>query len=164
MLLMGDASSGRVEQAYELLQAGVAPRIVMSEERTFGYGSRRLVPSDAQLSADFLSVKGVPSSAIVVLRDCHTTSTVDEARCFRRFLTANPPRVPRIVVVTSWYHSGRTAWLFERVFRGSGIEVAVKPAPLWNTDFSNWWRYEISFLVVFEEYLKWAYWLVKQPV
>ena len=65
------------------------------------------------------------------------------------------PNTKKVILVTSWYHSSRAEWIFKKV-NSFGLEIISAP----NEIPKNWWRHEESFLRVFNEYLKWIYYLL----
>lgn len=159
VVLMGDPSLGRAAAALDLYTRGnAAALIVMHEE----------MPPDALdptrrpgslLHRDWLRARGVKEDALILLDRCENTSTVDEAACALRYLQTLDPRPTSAYVVTSWFHTARAGWVFDHVFAGSGITPRLVPALMHGRDWRTWWRYEDDFLVTFNEYLKWAYWL-----
>jgi hypothetical protein len=65
------------------------------------------------------------------------------------------------MVVSDPPHMRRLQWVWARVFKGSGIQVALiegKPG-WWNAE--RWWSNEASAKFVVSEYLKIAYYLIK---
>lgn len=70
-------------------------------------------------------------------------------------------RSRRVLVVSDPYHMRRLSWAWGRVFRDSGLSYSlVASSPQW-WDADGWWHDEKSALVVINEYIKLAYYLVK---
>ena len=105
---------------------------------------------------DYLLRCGVPAERAIIV-PCEADSTADEARCFKTFFATLPTPPTRVIVVTSWYHTSRAAWIMSRVF-GAGITVEATPAVDGVESWHEWWRHEGTVLGVYNEYLKWAYW------
>jgi len=63
-----------------------------------------------------------------------------------------------VLVVTSPYHLRRTAWVFSRVFAGSGIRFGLYPSESFYMDYAHWWSSRDGRDVVLGEYGKlWLY-------
>lgn len=161
VVLMGDMTRGRASKALELYRAGLSGKLALIQEREEPDSIRAQVVSSVEAHRAFLLEGGVAADDLIVLHGCATTSTADEARCLRRYLLAQAPVPAAVTLVTSWYHSSRAGWIFERIFEGSGIEVRVVAASYYGGDWRNWWGLEASFIATFEEYLKWVYWRLK---
>ena len=143
----------RAECAVDLFERHLAPRVVVSGERVRPELEVIGMPfSDADLNARVLTSHGVPSDAVVILRE--GTSTFEDAAAVHRWAIA-APGLHSILAVTSPTHSRRARRTLARVFRGSGIDVAVHPCP--QAIPADWWRDEDSLLRVINEYIKLAY-------
>lgn len=163
VLLMGDNSGRRANAAFNLWKKNPQTQIVFMKEKPEGFVAMGLAKGRDELHTEYLLQQGVPTSKIVNILDCQTTSTFDEARCLKNFLQSVSPRPQNIVIVTEWYHSARAGWLFEKVFKNNDLSINMRPAA---TDdpakgVMHWWKDEEMFLRVFEEYLKWTYWRIK---
>lgn len=163
VLLMGDNSGRRANAAFNLWQKNPQTQIVFMKEKPEGFVAMGLAKGRDELHTEYLLQKGVPSSKIVNILDCQTTSTFDEARCLKNFLQSVLPSLQNLVIVTEWYHSARAGWLFERVFANTQVAIHMTPAAKDDPakGVMHWWKDEEMFLRVFEEYLKWTYWRIK---
>lgn len=160
-LLMGTTAPVRADQALALLAASPAARLVMVRERPFGFVAAGVERSQVDVVAAYLMAKGVASDRIQILEGCASASTLDEARCMLAFARNLEPRPARLPVVTSWYHTSRAGWLFDKTFADSGIEIEMAPALSETSRPEGWLESEDSFISVYNEYLKWVYWLGK---
>jgi uncharacterized SAM-binding protein YcdF (DUF218 family) len=97
------ALAARVSRAVDLVQRGVAPRLV-----TTG-GAGRAGPPEAVAAARLAARLGVPHEAIVV--EDRSTSTEENARFARALVDAES-----VVVVTDSYHVLRCERVFGRYF------------------------------------------------
>lgn len=161
LVLMGDMTRGRAAKALELYKAGLSGKLALISERRDPELIREQTVASVEAHREFLLASGVAADDLILLDGCATTSTADEARCLRSYLLAQTPAPAAVTLVTSWYHSSRAGWIFERIFEGSGIEVRVVAAPYYGGDWRNWWGLEASFIATFNEYLKWVYWRLK---
>lgn len=166
VLLMGDVTAARANTALELYKANAARQILFCEEAPSDYELEQVRPSAAQVTKAYLEKKSVPSSALTVVDGCAVTSTKEEALCIRSYLAKTGKLQPgsKLLIVTSWYHTSRALWLFKSNFQGSGVSLAMAQAPIPGVNPLTWWRQEFSVLAVFNEYLKWIYWLAKTPL
>ncbi len=131
IMLSGDDVEGdRAARAAQLYKAGWAPLVVASgaEIRTY--------LSEADLEMHDLETDGVPSSAILPLRQ-HALYTLQEAHDLLRL--AQRMHWTRVIVVTSNYHTRRARYIFRHVFP-STIAVRVTPAPDVDFNPSDWWE------------------------
>jgi uncharacterized SAM-binding protein YcdF (DUF218 family) len=152
-------AGSRVErwlEAVDLYRGGWAPRIALSRGRT--ENAEHLLhqmgipyPADADLARDAMVQLKVPADAIVMLPD-DLDNTAQEAAATRRLATASG--WGRIIVVTSKYHSRRTAYAFAREFRGTPIRVSVHPSAYDPSVPSRWWSTRADFRFVTSELQK----------
>jgi uncharacterized SAM-binding protein YcdF (DUF218 family) len=161
VLLMGDSSGERVETAFRFLNAHPGSHVMIGREESSPMVTNGFIPHAHEVHRKVLTGAGIAEGRIVT-PGCINTSTLDEARCAKKYLLSLEKRPAAVVVVTSWYHSGRAYWLFSKVFAGSGIRVRSYVAIRPGSTPSGWWEHEIGFLSVFSEYLKWTYWFFNQ--
>lgn len=156
IILMGSVKD-RTQRAAELWKSGVAPKIVFVEaEKTLSIPGIR--PPDGEATFLYLRALGVPEEAIIFDREADITSTVEEAEAVLATVSRQLPGAKRLILSTSWYHSSRALWIFERVNKGAfSYTIDSRPAPR----PPSWYQREQDFLSVFNEYLKWTYYLSK---
>lgn len=159
--LMGDRSGQRADRVMDLWNAAVAPRVVIVPEEPQPFSFMGLEPTGDAVHATLLKARGIPSEAIVLVPECIAASTRDEAMCLRAWIETAAPAVRHVVIVTSWYHTKRARWLFRRVLEPIGVHVAVAAAASPRSRPESWWSEESSLIAVYNEYLKWSYWLVR---
>jgi len=158
-VLLGDRSGVRARRALAAWRAGLAPVIAFGADEKTGLVAEGFAPNDAEVHVAFLKANSVPDAAIVAL-PCIVASTKDEAECFRD-LVAKAPQTTSVYVVTSWYHTSRAGWMFDRTFAGTGVTPRMLAAAGAESAPHDWWRKEQSFLAVTAELLKWSYYLLK---
>ena len=129
VVLAGDDKGNRIAKAAELVRQGYAPKVLVSGPECC-YGLR-----ESDLAIAFAVRRGYPSDWFVAFPVCGG-STRDEAREILGELERRG--VGRFMVVTSNYHTGRTA----RVFRGLTAtgRFRVVAAPDWVFRPEDWWR------------------------
>ena len=155
--LMGDGSEFRISKALSLLRHQNAEKIVISETlvKEFDLKNGCLPPVVTYLN--YLTEKDVAPSDIIVTK-CAVSSTQEEADCLLKTIKETSPPPTQITIVTSWFHTSRALWIYQRTFKGTGVAVQTVAAQTPEGSAENWWRYESTFLDVFLEYLKWTYW------
>ncbi len=119
LVLGGDAFGTRIIRGAELYKAGYAPRLLVS-------GPTNLVGYDTDQTIAYAVKKGYPASmfeAIPLPEDAD--STRGEAEFIGRKLKAED--VKSIDLVTSNYHTRRSAWLWRKV--NPELRIYVVPAP-----------------------------------
>lgn len=166
IVMMGNLRMPRIGPAVHLVKAEKSQRIHLVQPEPFAFEKAGLMRAEDELVADLLVGSGVQRNQVHQVRGPggeRATSSWEEARYHRAYLEAlldQQPTLPRrIVLVTDWYHTSRALWIFRKVFNGSGIVVEAQPVGAeW---VEKWWTEEDAFLAVFNEYLKWAYYLVK---
>lgn len=151
----------RTRHAATLFTEGRAPKILLTDDGVQGPWSfeKERNPTYAEMEADELQRAGVPAESIEIVPQ-QISSTYDEALRLRDYAQAHGLR--SVMVVTSPYHSRRALWVWQRVFRDSGILVGLDPATAGQQSPSpaTWWLHWRGWLSVALEYPKLIYyWL-----
>jgi uncharacterized SAM-binding protein YcdF (DUF218 family) len=151
IMLMGDVSD-RVPHCARLLKKGLAPKIIFVEAEKdemmeLGYKSPY---GDASFS--YLQKLGIKETAIIFDAKHSVTSSFEEMRADFKLIKERLPEARRLILCTSWYHSSRAHWIAEKV-NSHGYELKSVPSPRPEV----WYAKEFDFLMVFNEYLKWAF-------
>jgi uncharacterized SAM-binding protein YcdF (DUF218 family) len=120
-----------------------------AEQRLHQMGIR--FPADADLARDAMVQMNVPADAILMLPD-DLDNTAQEAAATRRLATASG--WSRIIVVTSKYHSRRSAYAFAREFGGTPIRVSVRASAYDPSVPNRWWSSRADFRFVTSELQK----------
>ncbi len=143
LVLAGDDRGDRLLRAAELSQAGYGPLVYVS-------GSGGVFGQDSsELARRYAVAKGYPEGIFRNLQH-DADSTREEAAMALRRLRADG--VKRLNVVTSDYHSARTARVFRRL--AGDIEFRVVASRSWNFQYDNWWQTRRSQKMLFLEYTK----------
>lgn len=156
-LLSGDGFEGaRAHRAAQLYRDGFAPRVVVARSDDTPSVRMGLYPNDTDVNLRVLQRLGVPRESIrVLVVPGGVTSTTDEARALRGYLSRHPAR--RVIVVTSDYHTARARWNLRRELEGAPVEIRMAAATDPEVNASNWWRSERGLLRYASEYLKFAH-------
>ncbi len=128
LVLAGDTSGHRAAKGAELVRAGYAPKLFLSNGLRF-YG---LSESDA--AANYVVGLGVPREQVVCLHES-PQSTQAEARMDLRVL--REMGVHSMLLVTSPSHTARATRIFRRLAPDMEIHPVAAEDPLWCGGF--WW-------------------------
>ena len=142
IVVLSGGSGERVEKAAALYKAGIAPKILCT-------GGPLYSTSVAALMQEELLRYGVPKDAILI--EEKATSTFENAQFSLSILKEN--RAKSILVVTSLYHTRRSAWVFNTVFASSGIRFSIVGAED-GIVYRAWWRNKTMIELVLMETFK----------
>ncbi|HJY29982.1 MAG TPA: YdcF family protein [Pyrinomonadaceae bacterium] len=152
----------RSRRAAELYKEGRVPKILLTNDNLRGGWSeaQQRNPLFVERAQEELARSGVPSDRVEVLPD-PVAGTHDEAVAVYNYATQKG--MHSVLFVTSPYHTRRTLWTVQRVFRDTGVAVGVEtmengeqtPAAM------TWWLYPRAWRVVALEYPKLIYYYWK---
>ena len=156
ILILAGARVERWLEGVDLYRAGWAPRLVLSngrieeaELRLREMGIR--FPGEGELARDAMIQMRVPSDAITLLPGS-LDNTAQEAEAIRRLMSSAGWR--RVIVVTSKYHTRRTAFAFEREFRDTSLHIIVRASQHDRVWPERWWTARADFRFVTSELQK----------
>jgi uncharacterized SAM-binding protein YcdF (DUF218 family) len=158
VVLSGSASYiERADEAALLFKAGVAPRILVTndDEKAGWSESVKRNPYFFELLRWRLIYDGVPETAIEVLmppaRGTHgEAQIVIDAALQRNFRS--------LTLVTSPYHSRRALWTYKRTNSEKGAQLDFGMQPASNSQHSTeWYSRWLEWQTISSEYVKWAY-------
>jgi uncharacterized SAM-binding protein YcdF (DUF218 family) len=141
-VLAGDFFGNRVLLGADLGARGYAPRVLLS-------GGPYSTTYSGDLALQFAVEHGYPPKLFSAIR-ISAQSTIDEARALRPVFRSMGAR--RIILVTSNFHSRRTALVF-RLFLPD-LQFWIVPAPDADFDPRSWWKVRHSRALFFSEYRK----------
>jgi uncharacterized SAM-binding protein YcdF (DUF218 family) len=147
---LGGGSSRRVHKAAELYERGFAPNVLLTD---IGDGDANASSHFSDWRIIFLLEHGVPNN--MLLFDTHSTNSWEEAVNTLRLMREK--NWQRVLVVSDPPHLRRLAWVWGKVFEGSGKEYQLIAAPLEHWDPGQWWQNENSARYVVMEVTKLAY-------
>ncbi|GJM69687.1 hypothetical protein HMSSN036_19030 [Paenibacillus macerans] len=87
-----------------------------------------------------------------VLEEVRAKSTLENAAYVKEIMKEKDIR--SAIVVTSNYHSRRTKYLFDQVFRGEGIRLSYDYYVSGQFRPDGWWSTKLSFMITADEYVK----------
>lgn len=156
MFVLAGTRLERPLEAVDLFTEGYAPVIVLSPGRP--EPGERLVrrrgirfPTDSELVRDAMIQMGIPAAAIVT-SDGSVDNTAQEASMLRAMVQARGWR--RVIVITSKYHTRRSAFAFRRGLEGTGAQAVMRASRHDPSDPARWWRLRADFRFVASEWQK----------
>ncbi len=157
MVLGGDVQS-RPFVAAALVRVGLARKVLLVRGVARPENEDRIVLREDELARQVLLRRGVPEQDVVVL-DRICDHTYDEAQALQEWLAAVPGA--RVAVVTSFYHTRRARWIFDRVLADSASQICFVSAPCDEFPTERWWQHPSGVVAVASEYLKLAFYAVR---
>lgn len=151
IMLMGNVVD-RTPHCARLIKKGIAPKIVFVEAEKDELNTMGLRLPDGEASLQYLKKLGIKDDAIIFDAKQSVTSSFEEMRADFKLIKERLPEARRLILCTSWYHSSRAHWIAEKV-NSHGYELKSMPSPRPKV----WYAKEFDFLMVFNEYLKWAF-------
>lgn len=148
---LGGDNGGRVNGVLDLYRKGYAPKVLV--------GAEGLNPKTrtAYLSwqARYMVDGGVPEQALLL--DRRSKNSREEAVNTLELLRLM--KLDRVLVVSDPPHMRRLAWVWGKVFEGSGKQFTLVASEMPDWDAAHWWRTSPNAQFVFGEYIKLAYYL-----
>jgi uncharacterized SAM-binding protein YcdF (DUF218 family) len=153
IIVLGGIRGGRWLEALDLFEEKVAPRIVLSSDRSEGAEFESLkrgvqIPRTADHVRDAMIRLGVPEDAVEVFR-YHVDNTAQEADTAR--VLARERGWNHLLIITSKYHTRRARFAFERSFRASGVQISVRSTRYDPSAPRTWWMHRYDARWVFME-------------
>ncbi len=87
------------------------------------------------------------------------SNTYEEAVFTRDLVVKN--NYKKVIVVTSFYHTRRTAYIFKKLLEKEGVKVMVHPAYSRNFDIDSWWKNKYLRKVVIIEWVGLLYYMLE---
>lgn len=139
IVVLGGGMAFRPTEAARIYRGGGVRHIVVSHPAPTPASALGIVPPEGEIATALLVRLGVPPAAIDRLGP-EVTSTYDEALATRSWAIAHNAR--RLIVPTDIFHTRRVQWIFEKVLRGTGVEVCVTAIDPIRYSPHNWWQRE----------------------
>jgi len=146
----GGDNGARAARVLELYGKGFAPRVLLTGPE----GMHTKVRSTHQSwRATYLIAQGIPER--VLLFDARAKNSWEEA--VNTLALMREQKLASVLVVSDPPHLRRLAWVWGKVFDGSGKSFVLVASDAENWDPEFWWRTSVGAQAVFSEYLKLAY-------
>jgi len=157
LFLLSGGPNDRATEAFRIWEKGDCKRIVCTGESV-----PRLLTlldihiNEAELSKIALVNLGIPDSLIELIPS--GTSTREESQIILEYCSRN--NLKKAVVLSDKFHTRRIRYAFKSKFDEAGIKLVLKGAPSSVYDEDNWWHNENGLLMVNNEYVKLAYYII----
>jgi len=145
IILGGEMNGERTRKGAELYRDGVAPKVMLSDGTKMSWRTTAI-----QEMYDLAMLEGVPAEDL--LREEKSRSTYENALYTKELMQSLGYH--SAVVVTSDWHAKRSRFIFEKVYKGSGIELSYCGTPDDRSDFEGWWKDGEKQQVVLSEWAK----------
>jgi len=145
----------RTNLATQLFKEGRAPKILLTNDnQLLGWDAkeqRNLL--SYQWSRKILVGNGIPSEKIEVVMD-PVGGTYEELQAVQHYAAKN--ELHSLLIVTSAYHTRRTLWTADNLFKGMQLTIGLEhPSAVPSPWF--WWLRRSGWRMVAGEYVKMAY-------
>jgi uncharacterized SAM-binding protein YcdF (DUF218 family) len=152
-LVLGGGPNSRPFVAASLVRLGLARQVLVTRVASSPETDDKILRPEHELSREVLLYRGVPAEKIHFLgTENHTT--FDEAMATSTFLETSPQAT--LTVVTNWFHTRRSRWIFAHVLGSRLRQVSFVSAPADGFRADNWWRSENGFSTIAGENVKMA--------
>ncbi|MEN6524251.1 MAG: YdcF family protein [Anaerolineaceae bacterium] len=148
VVLSGGGDMSRLEEGARIFLEKDAQWVILTET-TPGEGEK--VSGTTILFKDTARNLGIPDSAILVTKQA-AFSTLEEAQ--QTLELANRNSFKSLIIVTDPFHTFRTRLIFRSVFKGSGIDIYVRPVRGHWYHSTNWWMTAEGRRATVSEYVK----------
>jgi uncharacterized SAM-binding protein YcdF (DUF218 family) len=158
VLLMGEPLV-RVKVATALIEQKISNKLYFIKSQTSPIEEAGFFPEEGDVVKTIAESMNIKSEQLGFIEsEGRVTSTVDEAMALRRyFLKTSMPK--SLILVTSWYHTRRTYWIFSKVFDDHNVDLYIKAASIETNPTGTWWNSEQGLVAVALEYIKFARYL-----
>ena len=122
-----------------------------------GYGKKILFTGFEIEKEDYYRYKLQDKDFIYPVR--FLSNTYEEAVFTRD--TALKNKYKKVLVVTSFYHTRRSAYIFRKLLEKEGVKVIIHPAFSKNFDIDRWWQHKFLRKVVIVEWVGLLYYMIE---
>ena len=144
MVVLGGSRGPRVEAAVSIIkQMDNHPKVYLTGGALF-YGVK-----DTHHMKKYATSLGATESLIQTIDTAH--STFDDANHLKQYLILNNQMPKNLLIVTSRFHTGRSYWVFKKVFSDTDIKLFIVGADD-GINYDRWWLdYNMAEIVLIEK-------------
>lgn len=159
IFVLAGTRAERALEAVDLYKEGWAPVLILSPGRLEPAEALLLergirFPREVDLLRDAIVQLGVPPAAVLPTQG-YVDNTSEEANLLRAMVLARQWR--RVIVVTSKYHTRRSAFAFRRGLENTGAEPIMRASRYDTSDPARWWRRRADLRFAGSEWFKLIY-------
>jgi uncharacterized SAM-binding protein YcdF (DUF218 family) len=154
IVVLGGGVDTRPFAAAKLYHDGVAPVILYMNVRPTPAEKLGIGMSEAEETRRILLSNNIPGSALEPI-GTNVASTYDESCAVRAWESRSGAK--SIVIVTDVFHTRRARWIFEKQFRGTGVQVHPQAVATLDYTTADWWRHEEGVIGFQSEVIKYIY-------
>ncbi|MDP4827559.1 MAG: YdcF family protein [Flavobacteriales bacterium] len=158
IVVLGGNSYERGLEGIKLFEAGWANLVVCTGGNIpTVFDAMDTVIYESELTRSMMMKRGVSGDQVIAL----TTATSTREEASEVLAWCKEHQKTSLMVVSSTFHTRRVSSTFEEAFEGSGVDLFFRAAPSTSYDEKRWWEAESGLIMVFNEYAKTAYYLMK---
>lgn len=155
VLVLGGGERERVEQGIELVKKKYSDWIMFTgDPLTPVFGDTTHWALEAQKLAVSRGISKDKTIPII-----NSDSTRDDALLSKKICASR--HFKSLIVVSVPYHTKRAHFVFNKVYKGSGVKIMFYPVQASWFERSSWWKQKPGFWAVNIEYQKMLYYLIK---
>lgn len=158
VMVLGGDWKPRSSVVADIIQSGLASKVLIP----VGDFPAELIGGPIQPEHEVirraLLQRGVPEANIILLGQRNRT-TYDEGKTLAAYLP--PDCAARVLVVTSDYHTRRTAWVFRQLSRSPQTQLSFVAAPTEEFATDHWWQSQAGRHVIVRENVKLVYYFFR---
>eukprot|EP01047_Picozoa_sp_COSAG01_P083115 COSAG01_NODE_17253_length_1166_cov_1.559513_1_plen_193_part_00 len=151
IIVLSGGNGARVKKAVDLYQAGYARHMVMT-----GSAKAYFATSTLQLMRDYAVSLGVSDSCIQLEKE--SQSTLDHMYYLRPWIAKH--NWEKVMIVTSAFHTARSARVFRKGWHDLPVEIVVIAAPD-HIDVKHWWQHYEMIETVLSEWFRYVLYLFR---
>jgi uncharacterized SAM-binding protein YcdF (DUF218 family) len=146
IVLGTDTKSAREDWAAILYKKGLGKKIIMCGYELGGQ------TSTAEIMKKHALYLGIPEDAIILDYGWNNNGTWDNA--INSLKIVKEKNFKTAIVVTSPYHTRRSRYAFNKVFKNQNVTILISARPGGSFALGGWWRNRELTKTVFLEYIK----------
>ena len=158
IMVLGGGIDTRPQAGARMFLQGLAPVILIPQNRLLPEEESGLVSSTHELTAKILVRLGVPTNSIQFI-GTNVANTHEEALSLRAWCVENHAKT--VLIPTELFHSHRVHWFVNRELKLIGCTAKVQALPQRKYDADNWWLDEAGLIAFETEILKTAYYVLR---
>jgi len=143
ILVIGGDNKSRVPYGVELYQAGFGKKLLFTTPAK-EYKEYKFIQSEEEVLKATLDYFGEELYRVPSIKNNGATSTFDEAYDMVAYIKNSSEKINRVIIVTDDYHTGRTEYAFNKIFKLNQLKTTIQTASVPNRNYTieNWWLTE----------------------